>query len=234
MHIHDKPHLTDDTRMVQLRMHVTGDAARTISGLGLQGIMHATALKTLKERFGQPSVIARAFISKTTERRKIQSNDRQALRQFSLDMSNCLAMLRQINYFADVNANDNLQKIVRCFPNHLIEKWKTVATEIREKGEVPQIQHISNFINKKVKAEFDPDFGNVFKNHSPRNSGFKERKGIHLNQTNIRRPPRCFICQQGHRVPHHGDCKVDERMKLAMDNRLCFSCLVRGHPTREC
>jgi len=31
IHIHDKPHLTDDTRMVQLRMHVTGDAARTIS-----------------------------------------------------------------------------------------------------------------------------------------------------------------------------------------------------------
>ena len=26
IHIHDKPHLKDDTRMVQLRMHVTGDA----------------------------------------------------------------------------------------------------------------------------------------------------------------------------------------------------------------
>jgi len=136
MHIHDKPHLTDDTRMMQLRMHITGDAARTMSGLGLQGIMHATALKPLKEHFGQPSVIARAFISKTTERQKIQSNDRQALRQFSLDMSNCLATPRQINYFADVNANDNLQKIVRCFPDNLIEKWKTVATEIRGKGKL--------------------------------------------------------------------------------------------------
>ena len=30
------------------------------------------------------------------------------------------------------------------------------------------------------------------------------------------------------------DCTVNERIKLAMDNRLCFSCLVRGHPTREC
>lgn len=68
IHIHDKPHLKDDTRMVQLRMHVTGDAERTISGLGSQGIMYATALKTLKENFGQPSVIARAFIRKITER----------------------------------------------------------------------------------------------------------------------------------------------------------------------
>ena len=70
IHIHDKPHLKDDTRMVQLRMHVTGDAERTISGLGSQGIMYATALKTLKENFGQPSVIARAFIRKITERKK--------------------------------------------------------------------------------------------------------------------------------------------------------------------
>ena len=89
IHIHDKPHLKDDTRMVQLRMHVTGDAERTISGLGSQGIMYATALKTLKENFGQPSVIARAFIRKITERRKIQPDDRQALREFSLDMINC-------------------------------------------------------------------------------------------------------------------------------------------------
>ena len=39
--IHDKCHLTDDMRMVQLKMHVTGNAARTISGLGSQGIMYA-------------------------------------------------------------------------------------------------------------------------------------------------------------------------------------------------
>ena len=29
------------------------------------------------------------------------------------------------------------------------------------------------------------------------------------------------------------DCTVEERIKHAKDNRLCFSCLVRGHPTRE-
>jgi len=96
--------------MVQLRIHVTGDAEHTISGLGSQGVMYTTALKTLKENFGQASVIARAFNRKITER-KIQPDDRQALPEFSLDMINCLTMLCQINYFANVNANDNLQKM---------------------------------------------------------------------------------------------------------------------------
>ena len=107
IHIHDKRHLTDDMRMVQLKMHVTGEAARTISGLGSQGIMYATALKTLKDHFGQLSIIARAFTSKITERKKIHPNDRQSF-DISVDIINCLATLQQINYFADVTTYDNL------------------------------------------------------------------------------------------------------------------------------
>lgn len=86
IHVHDKRHLTDDTCMVRLKMHVTGDAARIISGLGCQWIMYATALQTRKDHFGQPSVIARAFISKITERKKIYPNDRQSIRDFSIDI----------------------------------------------------------------------------------------------------------------------------------------------------
>ena len=63
IHIHDKSHLTDDMRMMQLKMHLTGDAECAISGLGSKGVMYATALKTLKEQFGQPSTIARALVS---------------------------------------------------------------------------------------------------------------------------------------------------------------------------
>ena len=42
--IHDKPHISDDVRLAQLKMHLTGNAERVISGLGSQGRMYATAL----------------------------------------------------------------------------------------------------------------------------------------------------------------------------------------------
>ena len=93
IHIHNKCHLSDDIRMVQLRMHLTGQADRAISGLGSGGVMYATALKLLKEQFGQRSVIARAFISNLVRGTKITSSDRQGLREFSLDIINCLATL---------------------------------------------------------------------------------------------------------------------------------------------
>ena len=82
--IHDKPHLSDDMRIAQLKMHVTGKAERTISGLGSQGKMYATALKTIKKQFGQPSVIARAYITKLIDKPKIQNSDRQRYKSYPL------------------------------------------------------------------------------------------------------------------------------------------------------
>ena len=68
IHIHDKPHLSDDMLMIQLKMHVTGDAERAISGLESKGVMYATALKILlcmrKEQLGQPSTIACCLVNR--------------------------------------------------------------------------------------------------------------------------------------------------------------------------
>ena len=73
IYIHDKPHLNDDMRMIQLKMHVGGDEERAISGLGSKGIMYATALRTIKEQFGQPSVIARALVNNLTNAKERKS-----------------------------------------------------------------------------------------------------------------------------------------------------------------
>ncbi|CAB4031847.1 Hypothetical predicted protein [Paramuricea clavata] len=148
IHIHDKPHLTDDMRMIQLKMHVTGDAERAISGLGSKGVMYATALKIFKEQFGQPSTIARSLVNQLTKGDMIQRNDRRALRELSIDLVNCVATMHQVKYFADVNASDNLRKIVMRLPDYLIPKWKGVVIDIREKQRSPTIEDISTFLGK--------------------------------------------------------------------------------------
>ena len=102
--------------MVQLRMLLKGEAEQAISGVGSKGIMYATALKGLKEQFGQPSVIARAVVNKLTMGDRIGRNNRQAVREFSLDIINCLSIMHRLNYYADLNANDNSRRIVMCLP----------------------------------------------------------------------------------------------------------------------
>ena len=233
--IHDKPHLSDDVRMAQLRMHVIGNAERILSGLGSQGTMYATALKCVKEQFGQPSAIARAYITRLVDKRKIQANDRQSLQELSFDVVNCVATLKQINHLADVNATDNLRKIIKRLPDHLIDKWKGVASDLRDKGETPSLEHIGQFLRKRVKAEFDPDFGDIQKSDFRRPT--HERKGIHAGQREFKKPLKCYVCSEEHRVidcPTFSSCSINQKIQHAKDQRLCFSCLNRGHVTRDC
>ena len=230
--IHDKPHLSDDVRMAQLKMHLVGRAERVISGLGSQGAMYATALKTIKEHFGQPSVIARAYITKLVDNQKIQTNDRQSLQELSFDVINCVAVLKQINHLADVNATENLRKIITGLPDHLIDKWKGVASDLREKGETPSFQHIGRFIRKRVKAEFDPDFGDIQKSDKRR-----PLRGIHSGQKDFKKPLKCYVCSEEHRVvecPTFSGCTIEQKVQHVRDQRLCFSCLNRGHVTKDC
>ena len=231
LHIHDKPHLSDDVRMAQLKMHVTGKAESTISGIGSQGIMYATALKTIKEQFGQPSVIARAYITSLIDKPKIQNNDRQALQELSFDVLNCVAVLKQIVHLAHVNATDNLRKIVMRMPDHLIHKWKDVASDLLEKGENPTLEYIAKFLRKRVKAEFDPDFGDI------QDSNSRRKNGIFAGQREQRKLLQCYVCSENHHVvdcPTFSSCPIDARIQHARTHRLCFSSLNRGHVTREC
>ena len=128
-----KVHLKDDTQMIQLRMHPKGEAERAISGLGSKGIMYATMLKSLNEQFGQPSVITRAVVNKLTMGEKIGRSNQEALKAFPLDIIKCLSIMHRLNYYADINANDSLRRIVMRLPDHLVDKWKGVVADIRER-----------------------------------------------------------------------------------------------------
>jgi hypothetical protein len=169
------------------------------------------------------------------DKRKLASNDRQALQELSFDVVNCLATLKQINHLADINATDNLRRIVKRLPDRLIDAWKIVASDLREKGETPSLEHISRFLRKRVKAEFDPDFGDIQKSESRK--PVDERKGIHSTQRETKRTLKCYVCSEDHRViecPVFAKCSIDEKIQHAKDQILCFSCLNRGHVSRDC
>ena len=220
--------------MIQLRMLLKGEAERAISGVGSKGIMYATALKGLKEQFGQPSVIARAVVNKLTMGDRIGRNNRQALREFSLDIINCLSIMHRLNYYADVNANDNLRRIVMRLPDYLVDKWKGVVADFRERGQVPMLQRISDFVRKCVKAEFDPNFGDI---QSEFGGGGRGRKEIQSTGWTTGKKLKCPICEGSHTVPTCptlSESTVDEQFKFVTKARLSFSCLSKGHMTRDC
>ena len=56
----------------------------------------------------QPIVIVRAVVNKFARGSRISRNNRQALKEFSLDIINCLAIMHGLHYCADVNAIEHV------------------------------------------------------------------------------------------------------------------------------
>ena len=242
IHVHEKHYLSDDMRMAQLKMHLTGEAEKAISGLGCGGVMYATALKIVKEQFGQESIIARACINRLTKGSKIAGNNRQGLRDLSHDIVNSIAVLKRMNYLSDSNSTESLRQVVMRFPDFLITKWKGKVTEIRDQGDVPTLEHISRFIRKQVRSMFDPDFGDLetYRKADPKGGLNRGRQGVHAAQnvsSGERKTMKCYVCSAAHRVtecPTLIDSSVTERIELAKANRLCYGCLGKNHVAREC
>ena len=100
-------------------------------------------------------------------------------------------------YCADVNANELQRRIVLRLPDQLIDKKGTVA-DIRETDHVPTLQHISDFMRKLVRAEFEPDFGEM--QRGAINELSSGGRGIHAAWRRSDNE-KYHICEAGHKVP---------------------------------
>jgi hypothetical protein len=150
-----------------------------------------------------------------------------------------MATMKRIGYTADINANENLRKIITRLPDHMIKRWKVFVADIREKCQTPTVSHISEYARKRVKEEFDTDFGDLQRDlRPPRSDHPPPRRGIYAaGRDSNRSPMKFYVCEEEHRViecPVLAKASVPEKLELAKKARLCFSCLNRGHSKNDC
>ncbi|CAB4037726.1 Hypothetical predicted protein, partial [Paramuricea clavata] len=68
------------------------------------------------------------------------------------------------------NVNGIEDKVEEHIRDHMIEKWRVVVADIRKNSTTATVGHNSEFVRKRVKAEFDQDFGvDLRDSRSPRN-----------------------------------------------------------------
>jgi len=84
--IHLKRTFNDSIHMQRLLSVLKGNAKRSVSSIGTNGIFYAAALKSLKHDFGNPFVVSHMKLKSLFEKPQINNNDRTSIRQFHQEL----------------------------------------------------------------------------------------------------------------------------------------------------
>lgn len=146
-----------------LLQYCTGKAKEVVRNCVVMdpSLGYTTARKLLKERFGEPYVIASAHIEQITKGPPLKASDREGLLNLADKLKDCELTLKSIGYLDDLNSADNLKQITERFPLHLKARWLDLARVIRSGGGKPNIAQMSQFISERAMAANDPVFGDI-------------------------------------------------------------------------
>ena len=240
-------------RLSYLIQYCAGEAKSCIEDCVLldsnEGYERARAI--LRSRYGRTHIIARTCIDKLLNGPQIQTSDVVELSKLALDMQNCQITLSQLGFVSDVDNSENLRKIVRRLPLHLITKWADIAYTIYEIGREPSFLDLSKFVDERArvassiygidvvqetwKSKYSKPQNmsseNVAKRKTTTLSSFTEDEGPGYDRECSCCSGKCadISC-----CPRFMNMSLADRKEFVVKQKLCFNCLKRNHMSRKC
>ncbi|XP_077868099.1 uncharacterized protein LOC144357932 [Saccoglossus kowalevskii] len=228
----------DNVKLSYLIQHCTGAAKEAIRSCVIlppeRG--YTEARKILSTSFGQKHVIVHATIDKVVKGPQIKAYEVDKLQKLARDMKNCHLSSEQMNFHADINSMDTLEKVVRRLPSYLQSDWAKQA------GSKPDGEKDSN-----VRSRQKPSKATTLATHvadtPPINLPSKFASNdvgaddTSMIEANGRRG--CLFCSGSHAFEH---CRkftfkpFQERKDFIREHRLCDCCLEARPPhlARNC
>ncbi|XP_056099936.1 uncharacterized protein LOC130078447 [Rhinichthys klamathensis goyatoka] len=221
------------------------------------------AKNLLKEHFGNETKIAVAYMEKAMTWSTMRVDDIDALQSFSIFLRDCCNVMEDLQHMEELNVPSNLRLIMMKLPYKLREKWRSVAWELQERrGYRAMFPDFVVFIERQIKILSDPLFGDLqgmppdlSSNPKSRHTGrgqatvaaintasgsptsaawYQQRRGP-VSQRNVE--GSCCVCKSQHSVEKCSqldEMTHREKLEALKVGRVCFSCLRRGHMSREC
>ena len=249
----DKKINCNTSKLLRLIQYCTGPALTLVQGCAImesdEG--YATARDLLKERFGNPVIIAQAWCDHITAgQSNIKPNDGPALQQYADLLRTCLHTLKAMNALGEISAQSTLRDIISKLPAYLTSRWRREVVRVRHSfRRLPSFEDLVVYVERAAEEANVPIFGSVAgrvesREQQPDNRQKPARRhtSFHTSassdNTSSEASKKCQVCSNDHMI---WECKSfkemshDERFDLVKKERLCFNCLKRGsHGSKEC
>ncbi|CAM4608863.1 unnamed protein product [Leuciscus chuanchicus] len=192
-----------------------------------------------------------------------QETREQSTNNLWFNARDCCNVMEDLQHMEELNVPSNLRLIMMKLPYKLREKWRSVTWELQERrGYRAMFPDFVAFIERQVKILSDPLFGDLQGTPSDSSSKQKSRHtgrgqatvaaiNTALGSTTSaawyqqHRGPAsqrndeelCCVCKSQHPVEKCSqldEMSHREKLEVLKVGRVCFSCLRRGHMSRDC
>ena len=245
--IHECTTLADIDKFKYLKQSLSGEAARTISGLTLSSENYKEAIEVLENRFGDKQTIISRHIDVLTELPKITSNeDLQQLRRL-YDKTECtVRSLRGIGITTEHYSVFLTPIIMKKIPpelrlllsRKLSNEWDLNGL-LKALGEELALREKCAFASSESASGTTKSRPNVnrgqFGNSQPSTSSTLMVNNEKQGGRNYNGVPFCLFCGNKH---YSSSCITvtdpNARKKIIRERKRCFVCLRGGHISRDC
>ena len=241
------------SRLSHLLYHCTGPALTVVQGCAIMDPEsgYKTAKALLAERFGNPLVIAQAWVTYITSHDHIKADDAHALQAFADLLRTCFHTLSAMNCLAEISPQSTLLQVLSKLPNYVMGRWRREVVKVKHsQARLPNFEDLVTFVATVAEEASVPIFGGPKPRHEKQEKGDKTRRPATFTTTAQQQPKqsdsqvskptgekKCSYCSEAHMIwecVKFKELSVDERFKLIKEKHHCFNCLKANHGSRSC
>ena len=222
-----------------LLKYTKGGANKLVSSCNTENTAKAykTARQLLESTYGNEYLIASKYLEKLENWPVIKKEDSSALKELSVFLNRCLAMMSNMDELNQLNSLKEIRDIVKKLPYDLRKKFRDTAGSHIESGQKVDFKYLAQFIQKQSRLLEMPILGDICddlrkKDKPPQRKIFATAVQSDIDYT-------CPCCKK--RNHDLDNCiffkkkSIKEREDFIRHNRICFGCLKSTtHMTKAC
>ncbi|XP_061191629.1 uncharacterized protein LOC133199818 [Saccostrea echinata] len=157
-----------EERLNFLLQFTSFEANRIVTGyshLNAEGGYKA-ALDEFKDRYGDPDIVAQAYVRKALNWSSIKQDNARGLDDYAIFLTECQHAVNNVTSARALEYPENMKLIIKKLPFYLQEKWRNVVYELKDRREVLKFENLVKFVRKESKKANDPIYGREVMNTS--------------------------------------------------------------------
>ena len=144
----DRCTVSNDEKITQLKMLLSGPAKRALAGIGYSCVMYDTAWKTLDRKFGQPHLIIGSQLTKIQNHPQLRPYDSANFVIFVDTVGNFVNVLQQFGYSNDLFSPSNLDMIVNKLPADIKRRWFAHNETASHRSKLPNLIELNKWLQE--------------------------------------------------------------------------------------